>query len=161
MVSVIRTQVCQYINTARVQKIAGYNKLFLSEYSPDAKDDASEQHGAAPKASIHTVLEAVERYLLSASDDIGQYADDMPVRDPCLISDAVIAADIVFAVFDLDDTVQYIPTAVALIQRDIKPLQRQIGLFDDQEITRVYQRIHAVADVSIDQIALFLDHFLK
>lgn len=134
---------------------------FLSKESLTAKDDSSEQHGAAPEASIHTVLEAVDRYLLSVADDVSQYADDMPVRDPRLISDAVIAADIVFAVFDLDDTVQYILTAVALIQRDIKPLQRQIGLFDDQEIARTYQRIHTVADVGIDQLALFLDHFLK
>lgn len=103
--------------------------------------------------SVKPLAEAVDRKLLSVSDDLGQHADDMAVTNTFFDPKPVIAADKIVIFAHLDDAMQHILAGIALVQRDIQPLQRQLWTLDHKQITRLDQRIHAVADVGIDQLA--------
>lgn len=71
---------------------------------------------------IDTLLEAVNRDRLTIADDIGQHADDMPVRDTAFNKDTIIAANQIIILAHSDDAMQHILSVIALVKRDIQPL---------------------------------------
>lgn len=93
--------------------------------------------------------------------DIRQHADDMPVLDTVLGIVTVIAADDVSAVFEADYPVQHILTVVALVQRYVILVQRQVRLLYDQQIALLYQRVHAIPHVGVNELTLGSDDVLE
>ena len=98
---------------------------------------------------------------LAVAHNCRQHADDLLVGDAVFQIAAVVAAHDVAAVTDSDDAVKDILSALAFVERDIKPPEGLLHRLNDQKVTRLNQRKHAVALVGIDELALSGDDVLK
>lgn len=86
----------------------------------------------------------------AVTDNAAQNSDNMPVSNTIFLVTAVIPTDNVVIFTHFKDTVQNILTAVSLIQGDVITLQPAIDCGNDKNIPPLlYQRHHAVADISV------------
>ena len=86
----------------------------------------------------------------AVTDNSAQNSDNMPVSNAVFLVTAVIPTDNIVIFTHFKDTVQNILTAVSLIQGDVITLQPAINYGNDKNIPPLlYQRHHAVADISV------------
>ena len=100
--------------------------------------------------SIYPAFNVRNRNFPAVTDNAAQNSDNMPVSNTIFLVTAVIPTDNVVIFTHFKDTVQNILTAVSLIQGDVITLQPAIDCGNDKNIPPLlYQRHHAVADISV------------
>ena len=100
--------------------------------------------------SIYPAFNVRNRNFPAITDNAAQNSDNMPVSNAVFLVTAVIPTDNVVIFTHFKDTVQNILTAVSLIQGNVITLQSAIDCGNDKYISPLlYQRHHAVADISV------------
>ena len=112
--------------------------------------------------SVYPAKRPVYRTITAVIYYSREHTDDLTVCDSAFLIQTVVAAKDIAVFLGLYYPMKYISPVSPLIKRDIQSFERPFnGLYHQQIARRAYQRIHAVADMSIYQLSAFSDDILK